>query len=73
MSVYFQRRGGQACRHPRLEVNSSEILKFIKPQGPLQCSDEKDWVQMVGGTAKITQAARDKYGDIECSFTGILY
>lgn len=45
----------------------------MKPQGPLQCSEEKDWVQMVGGTAKITQAARDKYGDIECSFTGTFY
>ncbi|XP_054271598.1 uncharacterized protein LOC128993578 [Macrosteles quadrilineatus] len=64
-------RGGQACRHPRLEVNSSEIMRFIKPQGPLQCADEPDWVTMVGGMAKITQLARDRYGDIECSFTDI--
>ncbi|XP_049802017.1 uncharacterized protein LOC126236620 [Schistocerca nitens] len=63
--------GGQACRHPYLEVNNPDIMKFIKDLGPIKCSDEQDWVEMDGSTARITSTARKKYGDIECGFTDI--
>lgn len=65
-------KGGQACKHPHLEVDNPDILKFIKHQPPLECSPEKDWIEISGSTAYITQEAKDKYGEIECSFTDII-
>ncbi|KAL1132405.1 hypothetical protein AAG570_010360 [Ranatra chinensis] len=47
-------------------------MKFIKAQGPIMCSGEQDWVKIIGSNAFITNEAKEKYGDIECSFTDIL-
>ncbi|GLG93133.1 Uncharacterized protein GBIM_00623 [Gryllus bimaculatus] len=63
--------GGQACRHPRLDVNNPAIMKFIKDTNPLVCTLKEDWVQMNGSTARITDEAREHYGYIECAFTDI--
>lgn len=65
-------RGRQACKHPPLDVKSPEMMKFVKDEGPIKCSAEKDWVEVIGSTATITSEAKKKYGEIECSFTDIL-
>ncbi|KAJ9573504.1 hypothetical protein L9F63_009068, partial [Diploptera punctata] len=64
--------GGQACRHPHLEVHSPEIMKFIKSSPPIHCGDNPDWVRVNGSTAYITEEARGRNGDIQCDFTDIL-
>ncbi|XP_069676617.1 uncharacterized protein [Periplaneta americana] len=64
--------GGQACRHPHLEVHSPEIMKFIKSAPPVHCWDTADWVRVNGSTAFITDEARARHGDIQCAFTDIL-
>lgn len=65
-------QGRQACKHPHLDVKSPDIMKFIKDEGPITCSEEEDWVKVVGSNAVITQEAKKKYGDIECSFTDVI-
>nr|CAD7197435.1 unnamed protein product [Timema douglasi] len=64
--------GGQACRHPHLEVHNRDIMKFIKPVPPIDCGEKTDWVQINGSTAFITDQARSRHGDIECAFTDII-
>nr|CAD7432974.1 unnamed protein product [Timema monikensis] len=64
--------GGQACRHPHLEVHNRDIMKFIKPVPPIDCGEKADWVQINGSTAYITDQARSRHGDIECAFTDII-
>uniref|UniRef100_A0A0K8SW36 Uncharacterized protein n=1 Tax=Lygus hesperus TaxID=30085 RepID=A0A0K8SW36_LYGHE len=64
--------GRQACRHPNFDVNSPEIMKFVKYEPPMDCKGEKDWVEIKGSRALITQEARRKHGDIECSFTDLI-
>ncbi|KAF6207185.1 hypothetical protein GE061_018424 [Apolygus lucorum] len=64
--------GRQACRHPSFDVNSPEIMKFVKFEPPIECKGEKDWVEIKGSRALITQEARRKHGDIECSFTDLI-
>ncbi|KAK9504055.1 hypothetical protein O3M35_010490 [Rhynocoris fuscipes] len=65
-------KGRQACRHPHLEVNSPEMMKFVKDEHPIKCSRENDWVDITGSKAVITQEAKQKHGDVECSFTDVL-
>lgn len=70
MLLFNFRAGGQACRHPHLEVNSPEIMKFIKSVPPIQCGNDTDWVKVNGSTVFITDEARARHGDIQCAFTG---
>ncbi|XP_014245819.1 uncharacterized protein LOC106664528 isoform X2 [Cimex lectularius] len=65
-------KGRQACRHPNLDVNNTELMKFVKDEGPIICSGEKDWVEITGNRAVITNEAKEKHGRVECSFTDIL-
>ncbi|XP_067014130.2 uncharacterized protein [Anabrus simplex] len=64
--------GGQACRHPHLEVQNSDIMRFIKDIGPIKCSNVQDWVEVDGSTLRITDHAREQFGNIECDFTDVL-
>jgi hypothetical protein len=70
MLLFNLRAGGQACRHPHLEVHSPEIMKFIKSVPPVRCGEDSDWVKVNGSTAFITDEARARHGDIQCAFTG---
>lgn len=45
-------------------------MKFIRDQGKIECKGERDWVVLSGSKAVITQEAKQKHGDVECSFTG---
>ncbi|XP_039296130.1 uncharacterized protein LOC111050348 isoform X2 [Nilaparvata lugens] len=65
-------RGQQACKHPDLDVYSPVMMAHIHKTDPIVCSPEKDWVEIDGSKAKITAEARQKHGEIECSFTDIL-
>lgn len=51
-------------------MNNSQMLKFMRYQPPLNCSDEADWVQIEGSIAKITEEVKEKYGNVECKFIG---
>ncbi|XP_065217381.1 uncharacterized protein LOC135843428 [Planococcus citri] len=62
----------QVCHQPKLDINNSEIMKFMEYQPPLKCSDDEDWVQIEGSTVKITEAAKKKYGDVKCKFVDIM-
>ncbi|XP_063234136.1 uncharacterized protein LOC134537536 isoform X4 [Bacillus rossius redtenbacheri] len=67
-----RRAGGQACRHPPLEVHNRDIMKFMKPVPPIDCGERPDWVRVNGSTAYITDEARARQGIIECAFTDII-
>jgi len=45
-------------------------MKLIKNPPKFTCSAEKDWVEVIGSTANITDEARALHGEIRCSFTG---
>lgn len=62
---------GQVCRHPVLPVYAPEMMKFIKKVDKFHCSSEKNWVEVNGSTAVITDQAKALNGEIECSFTDI--
>lgn len=64
------RNVGQVCRHPVLPVNAPEMMKFIKKMDKFHCDPEKNWVEVNGSTAFITDEAKALHGEIECSFTG---
>lgn len=60
----------EICHQPKLDINNSEILQYIKFQPPLKCNDEQDWVEIEGSTVRIKEEIKKKYGDVECQFTG---
>lgn len=60
----------QVCHQPKLDINNTEVLKFLKNVPPLECDKEEDWVEIDGSTVRITAEAKKKYGDIICQFTG---
>ncbi|KAK3922998.1 Arylsulfatase [Frankliniella fusca] len=62
---------GQVCRHPNLPVNSPEMMKFIKDVEKFHCDSEKNWVEVNGSTAFITDEAKALHGELECTFTDI--
>ncbi|XP_072152981.1 uncharacterized protein [Bemisia tabaci] len=68
------RYDGQAlkCQHPILDVDNPEMMKYMKYQPPIDCGPEKDWVEVNGSIARITDEAKEKHGDILCLFTDIL-
>lgn len=59
----FYRTEGQACRVPVLEVNSSEIMSLLKKPSPVICDKNKDWVEVIGSTAKIADWAKKASSD----------
>ncbi|XP_050306730.1 uncharacterized protein LOC126743604 isoform X2 [Anthonomus grandis grandis] len=62
-----------ACRQPKLELYSPEIMKFVKPVPPINCAKSgMDWVKCRGSECVIQAAAIRKHGPIKCSFTDIL-
>lgn len=61
---------GQVCRHPVLPVFAPEMMKFIKNVEKFHCDSQKNWVEVNGSTAYITDEAKALHGEIECSFTG---
>ncbi|XP_017301893.2 uncharacterized protein LOC108253087 [Diaphorina citri] len=67
----FTGKDGLACQHPSLDVMSPEIMQFVSPPKPLECDAyEPDWVGVNGSLCYITDYAKRKYGDVQCSFTG---
>lgn len=46
------------------------MMKYMKYQPPIDCGPEKDWVEVNGSIARITDEAKEKHGDILCLFTG---
>jgi hypothetical protein len=46
-------------------------MKFIHDVPPLSC-EPKDWVTVKGSRLVITEEAKAKYGQITCTFAGIL-
>lgn len=72
-SLSFYSYEDQVCHMPKLDINNSEIMQFLKYQPPLKCSDEEDWVEIDGSSIKIKESMKAKYGDIKCQFTGTNY
>uniref|UniRef100_A0A8D8S884 DUF229 domain containing protein n=2 Tax=Cacopsylla melanoneura TaxID=428564 RepID=A0A8D8S884_9HEMI len=69
----FTGKDGLACQHPSMDVNAPEIMQFVAPPKPLECDAyEPDWVGVNGSLCYITDYAKRKYGEIQCSFTDIL-
>lgn len=60
----------QVCHQPKLDINNTEVLRFLKNVPPLKCDDEEDWLEIEGSTVRITAEAKKKYGNIRCQFTG---
>ncbi|XP_071512976.1 uncharacterized protein [Panulirus ornatus] len=58
-----------ACQPPLLDVKNPDIYRFFHHIDPVRCSDEGEWVSVRGSQAAITDGARARHGDIQCSFT----
>ncbi|XP_058788866.1 uncharacterized protein LOC131662900 [Phymastichus coffea] len=63
--------GVPACKFPELDINNSEILKFIHEVPALQCAPE-DWVKADGPRLYVDEKAKQRFGPITCAFSEIL-
>ncbi|XP_050419630.1 uncharacterized protein LOC126832759 isoform X2 [Adelges cooleyi] len=61
-----------ACQRPILDPFDPIMMSFVKLEPPLVCDSEEDWVVVKGSVARITEKAREKYGDIQCKFFDVL-
>ncbi|XP_050426970.1 uncharacterized protein LOC126837189 [Adelges cooleyi] len=61
-----------ACKLPNLDPFDPIMMSFIKPEPPLVCDSEEDWVVVKGSVARITEKARKKHGDVQCEFSDVL-
>lgn len=69
----FKGKDGLACQHPALDLLAHEIMQFVSVPDPLQCDkNEPDWVGVNGSLCFITDYAKHKYGNVQCSFTDVI-
>ncbi|KAL7287426.1 hypothetical protein TKK_0018535 [Trichogramma kaykai] len=67
----YVRDGSPACKLPRLDISSPEIMQFIHEVPALQCSPE-DWVKSDGPRLYIDEKAKSRHGEITCAINEIL-
>ena len=63
---------GQACKHPVLDIYNAQLMRFFKATDPIVCDEEMNWIEIEGSVAKITAAAKETHGKVECTFTDII-
>ncbi|KAH8369372.1 hypothetical protein KR009_009219 [Drosophila setifemur] len=60
------------CRHPHLPLDSTDIMKFYKPQGRIYCGEGLDWVMCEKSICFVRPEIAASHDDVTCSYTDII-